>query len=629
VSANADTDNWYASLAGAPDGYVWRDGNQWDANPVAGGGLPVGDITQFGVAWLHTANHHYGAVDNFKWYDSSKINPPWEFNENVNFAVETDYKQVVLSSTINTSSILSECIEEDQGFGVFFQRHHNDHTICGIFQEPLYQQNLVEHGHKFGGIAGTICNTDYNFALDITYNQFVLDSALNEREVAAECLGRDVGYGVFYQRHTNGHTICGVYQEPLYQQTLVKHGHMFGGLCAPMIVSSSSGNTPPEFNLPATIEVTEGTSISFEVSVEDADGDHVTLSVASPPNGLVLVNGLMEWTPNYSQAGVYEIMLTADDGNGGIVTETITITVLNTNRPPVASAGTDITTECAGLTTAAQLDGSGSSDPDSDLLSFLWSTGATTAITSNAFALGETNASLTVTDPEGLSDEDEVLITIVDTTPPSISLTQAAAVLWPPNHTMVDAISGITATDVCGGAVDLNVTVTSNESTNGAGSGNTGIDWEVVEALDGTHSVSLRAERSGRGDGRLYSIEIVATDASGNSAEQTVTVAVPKNKGRKKTVAMATSLVQSHPNPFNAETQISFTLATESVVHLEIFDVMGRSVRTLIDHHYPSGAHRVSWDSRDDKGASVASGVYIYRLKTVDAVLTQRMMLLR
>ena len=92
---------------------------------------------------------------------------------------------------------------------------------------------------------------------------------------------------------------------------------------------------------------------------------------------------------------------------------------------------------------------------------------------------------------------------------------------------------------------------------------------------------------------------------------------------------MATSLVQSHPNPFNAETQISFTLATESVVHLEIFDVMGRSVRTLIDHHYPSGAHRVSWDSRDDKGASVASGVYIYRLKTVDAVLTQRMMLLR
>ena len=66
VSVNADTDNWYASLAGAPNGYDWRDGNQWNANPVAGGGLPTGDITQVGFAWLQTGNGHYGAVDNFR-----------------------------------------------------------------------------------------------------------------------------------------------------------------------------------------------------------------------------------------------------------------------------------------------------------------------------------------------------------------------------------------------------------------------------------------------------------------------------------------------------------------------------------------------------------------------------------
>jgi len=66
VSVNADTDNWYASIAGAPNGYEWRDGVQWDPNPVAGGGLPAGDITQFGIAWLHTGNGHYGAVDNFR-----------------------------------------------------------------------------------------------------------------------------------------------------------------------------------------------------------------------------------------------------------------------------------------------------------------------------------------------------------------------------------------------------------------------------------------------------------------------------------------------------------------------------------------------------------------------------------
>jgi flagellin len=53
-------------LAGDPNGYDWRDSNQWDANPVAGGGLPTGDITQFGFAWLQTGGNHYGAVDNFR-----------------------------------------------------------------------------------------------------------------------------------------------------------------------------------------------------------------------------------------------------------------------------------------------------------------------------------------------------------------------------------------------------------------------------------------------------------------------------------------------------------------------------------------------------------------------------------
>jgi len=64
ASVHADNDNWYASLAEAPDGGEWRDGEQWSSSP-AGHGLPSGDITQFGIAWLHTANHHYGAVDNF------------------------------------------------------------------------------------------------------------------------------------------------------------------------------------------------------------------------------------------------------------------------------------------------------------------------------------------------------------------------------------------------------------------------------------------------------------------------------------------------------------------------------------------------------------------------------------
>ena len=85
LSVNADTDNWYISLAGPPSGYDWRDGVQWDPNPaVDEGGLPAGDITQFGIAWLHTGNGHYGAVDNFSVTNTSnETNRTVAYNGNV------------------------------------------------------------------------------------------------------------------------------------------------------------------------------------------------------------------------------------------------------------------------------------------------------------------------------------------------------------------------------------------------------------------------------------------------------------------------------------------------------------------------------------------------------------------
>jgi hypothetical protein len=66
--------------------------------------------------------------------------------------------------------------------------------------------------------------------------------------------------------------------------------------------------------------------------------------------------------------------------------------------------------------------------------------------------------------------------------------------------------------------------VQSNEPVNGLGDGDTAPDWQIT----GNHTVSLRAERSGKGSGRIYTITIQATDAAGNmSTPQTVTVKVP------------------------------------------------------------------------------------------------------
>jgi len=64
------------------------------------------------------------------------------------------------------------------------------------------------------------------------------------------------------------------------------------------------------------------------------------------------------------------------------------------------------------------------------------------------------------------------------------------------------------------------------------------------------------------------------------------------------------------PNPFNPRTELVFDLPTASVVHLVLYDLRGRKVRTLVDGSRPAGRQHVVWDGRDDQGRPVASGAY-------------------
>jgi len=83
------------------------------------------------------------------------------------------------------------------------------------------------------------------------------------------------------------------------------------------------------------------------------------------------------------------------------------------------------------------------------------------------------------------------------------------------------------------------------------------------------------------------------------------------------------------PNPFNAQTLIRFDLPTDQEVHLEVFNTLGQLVRTLVEGRVEAGVHQIHWDSRDDRGASLASGPYLYRLTAGSRVQTQRMLLLK
>ena len=90
-----------------------------------------------------------------------------------------------------------------------------------------------------------------------------------------------------------------------------------------------------------------------------------------------------------------------------------------------------------------------------------------------------------------------------------------------------------------------------------------------------------------------------------------------------------TALLQNHPNPFNPSTTIRFHLATRSDIRLDIYSVRGQRVRTLASGSHPAGSHTVAWDGRNDQGASVASGVYFYRLVAGRFVQTRKMVLLK
>ena len=110
----------------------------------------------------------------------------------------------------------------------------------------------------------------------------------------------------------------------------------------------------------------------------------------------------------------------------------------------------------------------------------------------------------------------------------------------------------------------------------------------------------------------------------GNSNNESITVNIVENL-----VPTDFSLKQNYPNPFNPITSIEFDLESYDYVKLIIYDINGRHIRTLADNYFSSGTHKFIWNSLDDYGSKVSSGVYIYRLIASDNISTKKMLLLK
>ncbi|MGH1362526.1 MAG: FlgD immunoglobulin-like domain containing protein [Calditrichia bacterium] len=88
-------------------------------------------------------------------------------------------------------------------------------------------------------------------------------------------------------------------------------------------------------------------------------------------------------------------------------------------------------------------------------------------------------------------------------------------------------------------------------------------------------------------------------------------------------------LDQNYPNPFNPSTQITYQVATASEVRLTVYNLLGQSVRTLVNGSSAAGSYSVSWNGVNDLGFKVPSGVYLYRLEAGEFVETRRMIYLQ
>jgi hypothetical protein len=228
------------------------------------------------------------------------------------------------------------------------------------------------------------------------------------------------------------------------------------------------------------------------------------------------------------QLGTTTVTLTVSNGKL-TASDTVDITIVDTTPPVITGHVTVEQESCEGTVVPLTATATDICDP-------------APVITSNAlpiYPLGTTIVTFTATDVSGNKASYSIAVTVVDTTPPGITLKGNQIVLWPPDHKyqtikISDFIKSVT--DICGavGINDVKITsVSSDEPENAPGDGD-GNTWNDIVILD-AQTVKLRAEREGTGNGRVYTINFEVTDLSGNTATGCCKIWVPHDQGAHST----------------------------------------------------------------------------------------------
>ena len=334
---------------------------------------------------------------------------------------------------------------------------------------------------------------------------------------------------------------------------------------ADMVVASASddsvlvflGHGDGSFDVPAAFAA-GGLPVFFAVGDFNNDGLS-DLAVGNAQDATVSVllgrgdGSLGRPTPLAVGSGPIPVAIADLDGDGSLDivagnTADQTVSVLMNqcagNLPPIADAGGDQVLECTGdLEAKAQLDGSGSTDPDStlgsqdDIASFLWSEQGAPLTTERSdgisLGLGTHEVSLEVTDRSGAASSDGAIITVEDTTVPAIdSIVATPGTLSPPNREFVQVTINAVATDGCDPAPTCRiVSVTDNEPISGIGGGPAGPDSVIIDPGPKPSPARLLVGvRALRGAARAFTIDVSCSDVAGNTTSGQTTVTIARDR---------------------------------------------------------------------------------------------------
>lgn len=272
-------------------------------------------------------------------------------------------------------------------------------------------------------------------------------------------------------------------------------------------------NTSPEAQcMNVTIALDANGNAILEASQID-DGSNDTCGIASLE--------VSKASFNCNDVGDNLVTLTVTDNNGNTATCDTTVTVEDNLLPTVLTTSATLQLDANGAAsiTAAQID-NGSYDNCGVKSVTLDKT------TFGCSDVGENEVTLTVIDENDNEATATATVTVEDKIAPVITnLSANPEVLFPVNRKLTNVAINYGLIDNCPGTTSEIIGITVVDDGVGGGLSNTNPDWEIIDA----HNVRLRAERPSNGNGRSYFVEVMSTDASGNSSSETVEVKVAHN----------------------------------------------------------------------------------------------------